>query len=1237
MNKLFTKITSLALGAAMMIGVGVAVGSKSNVGKADAAPTTETLTVGTNGNTTWSNGVKTSSATVGNVTFTAMGSGSNDGKYYSSDTSWRFYTSSSSGVRISVPSGSYITSVVLTWKTGQPNTPSGTTASGTTSPTTYTVSGTSTTSLEFTRNSANFLLQVASVTYESGSTPTPTTCTVTYDANKPSISSANVSGMPSTNPVENVETGTYNPISNLPTLTGYTCLGWNTDANATTALSSVSLSGDTTLYAIWQGNYSVTYYGNKPSGASGNVENVPSAVSHVGPDTFEPTSSVPTLNGYVCIGWNTDANATTALTSVSVTGNISLYAIWTKVDWHDATIAKGDTNSYDDNTINGKFSIKMGKSGNSGNMTITVGAGANTLKFYAAAWKDKGGSSYPVTITGATVSPSSFNPVADSSLTGTGSAWTIADESLHLVTVSLSGIETEKTLTLTSTERVFVWGAQYGTPESQEPDVTLDPESLSLLSGGSAGTIEATPNSYLSNAQYSWSIKSGSDDCVTLTSSTNVATVTPKTIESITASATIKLHVTSSSDNTVDINKEIPVTIKRESSLANPYTVADARLAYSSSVGTSGAYVSGTIVSVEQYFSNYKSLSYYISDNGQAADQMLVYSGKGLEGADFSSTADLIAGQHVIVNGNINTHDNVVQIASNSTIAQFDSHTVTFDANGGSVEPSSVNVTCGSTTTLPTPTRSTYSFDGWKKNGTGSLIAAGTTTDPITSNVTYVAQWTKANTLDSITISGTYQTQFSKGEAFNHTGLVVTASYKEDVEDKDVSLTATYTTPDMTTIGDKTVTITYSEGGIEKSASYQIHVNGIVSDIITNLPSTLKLGLGEESETYTATVVKDDDVSCTLVWSTSDSTVASVSGGKITASSSKSGSATIRVFADIDGDAVLDEGEVSKSCTVTVADIFDNTKGEYHLWRGETSLSAGDHIVIGGLDGSSGKDYSGSEMAMTSLASSNVLATKISVSNIDTITTGKDKVLDIELVNGATSGTFALKVINSEDQEVYLQAGFGSNNLKTKSEIDSTTSWNLSYSNDAWSVVCAHTSGRNVMQYNPNTSQSNPLFNCYSSASQTAVKIYKYISFQNEALNYADKFLKANGSSFAGCSSTISQWSTLKTAYGLLTDGAKALFAGEDHIPSETYSDSTEISVKHAVCRYDDALIKHTELRGENDFMGRVNGKLQLSINQNPIALFGENGTGTTVIIIISVIGVSALGGFFFLRKRKEI
>ena len=67
--------------------------------------------------------------------------------------------------------------------------------------------------------------------------------------------------------------------------------------------------------------------------------------------------------------------------------------------------------------------------------------------------------------------------------------------------------------------------------------------------------------------------------------------------------------------------------------------------------------------------------------------------------------------------------------------------TVTFDANGGTVAPTSKTITKGSTLTLPTPVLSGYSFDGWftEKTG-GTQVNAGATFDKDT---TLYAHWTK--------------------------------------------------------------------------------------------------------------------------------------------------------------------------------------------------------------------------------------------------------------------------------------------------------------------------------------------------------------------------------------------------------------------------------------------------------------------------------------------------------------
>lgn len=92
-------------------------------------------------------------------------------------------------------------------------------------------------------------------------------------------------------------------------------------------------------------------------------------------------------------------------------------------------------------------------------------------------------------------------------------------------------------------------------------------------------------------------------------------------------------------------------TGEKGSTKDNPLTVTEAvELITSGKAPSTEVYVKGIVTSVDYYNSQYKSLSYYISDDGKT-QQLDVYSGKGLNGADFSSKSDLKVGQTVIVKG----------------------------------------------------------------------------------------------------------------------------------------------------------------------------------------------------------------------------------------------------------------------------------------------------------------------------------------------------------------------------------------------------------------------------------------------------------------------------------------------------------------------------------------------------------------------------------------------------------
>ena len=108
----------------------------------------------------------------------------------------------------------------------------------------------------------------------------------------------------------------------------------------------------------------------------------------------------------------------------------------------------------------------------------------------------------------------------------------------------------------------------------------------------------------------------------------------------------------------------------------NPYTVQEAvQLIKDGKAPTSEVYVKGIVSKLDYYNANYKSLSYYFSDDGKAED-MQVFSGKGLNGADFNNESELKVGQTVVVKGVIKSFDKngttIYEIDKNSQIVSIE-------------------------------------------------------------------------------------------------------------------------------------------------------------------------------------------------------------------------------------------------------------------------------------------------------------------------------------------------------------------------------------------------------------------------------------------------------------------------------------------------------------------------------------------------------------------------------------
>lgn len=137
-------------------------------------------------------------------------------------------------------------------------------------------------------------------------------------------------------------------------------------------------------------------------------------------------------------------------------------------------------------------------------------------------------------------------------------------------------------------------------------------------------------------------------------------------------------------ENTGTTTPDTPATGK--GSLSDPYNVAEAiAVIKAGTAPTTQVYLTGIISDVAFYNETYKSITYYISDDGKGKD-MQVYSGKGLNGADFASKEDLKVGQKVTILGKImkftdKNGNDIMEVDKTSSIVKIEGE------GGGEVKP----------------------------------------------------------------------------------------------------------------------------------------------------------------------------------------------------------------------------------------------------------------------------------------------------------------------------------------------------------------------------------------------------------------------------------------------------------------------------------------------------------------------------------------------------------------------
>ena len=272
--------------------------------------------------------------------------------------------------------------------------------------------------------------------------------------------------------------------------------------------------------------------------------------------------------------------------------------------------------------------------------------------------------------------------------------------------------------------------------------------------------------------------------------------------------------------------------------------------------------------------------------------------------------------------------------------------------------------------------------------------------------------------------------------------------------------------------------ITISDGGLESSSTIALTMTVIPVVAVTGVTldeSSLSLTAGE-SETLTATIAPEGATNKNVVWSTSNSNVAKVSGGVVTAVGV--GSATITVT------SVADESK-SSSCSITVLEAIPYGKitSSRSDWTGEYLLvyEAVTHAV-----------------AWTGADSTNCGINVAISNNIISIVPNKA----VSLFVGAITGGYSIEVSGGANTDKYIGMKNNENGLK----IESLAIVNSVSYGTAMNIV----SSSAVLRYNSASNQQR--FRYYktdSYISQKAIQLYRknYFPLTISSVGWASLYL----------------------------------------------------------------------------------------------------------------------------------
>lgn len=554
---------------------------------------------------------------------------------------------------------------------------------------------------------------------------------------------------------------------NTFTRTGYTFLGWaaNTDGSGTSYTNgqSASFGSDTTIYAKWIANVTVTFDKNTGDGSTATQSIQPSVSRALTSNSF----SNP---GYYFIGWTTNADGSgtsySNAQSVILTSNLQLYAKWGAITY---------TVTFDATTNGGTAISPLTLTFTTGNSPLTLPSPVSRSGYSELGWYITS-SSGKIGDAGASYSPVSAAAGSTSAVTYYFRWAALTSRTISInagsYTSTYSMTATPPTITSTPSAGPTDGTKSYSTSTSSVCAINSSTGVVSFVTAGtcsltstiSAGTTYASATSSsvsftvsLATQTVTWS--------PTLSLSATASPATPSAVASALGSATISYSVQSAGTTGCTVNSSTAVltftapgscTVRATAGATSTYAAGTVDAIFVISAATlsnastpSASATAGTLKSIAVTWtavtnaSSY-TLKFYANDGTTLHATITGLSGtsRTITTTDYSSLADNTAYKvSITAIGTGNYATSSESSKASATTASVYTLTYNYDnATSGNSDATSSFITGGSALTLPVPARTGYTFDGWYEASDLSGTKLSSTYSPTQSRTVY-AKW----------------------------------------------------------------------------------------------------------------------------------------------------------------------------------------------------------------------------------------------------------------------------------------------------------------------------------------------------------------------------------------------------------------------------------------------------------------------------------------------------------------